>query len=88
LLETEANTQLAEQEWQRSAHGVDLARFSAAPVVNLRPSSSGIGAQIRYVTRASQRFELSNRIYQRVIDVLQHASVSAKTDEKHAVATS
>lgn len=88
LQETEVNTQLAEQEWKRSSHGIDLTRFSAAPVVNLRPSSSGIGAQIRYVTRASQRFELSNRIYQRVIDVLQHASGPAKTDETHAIATS
>jgi hypothetical protein len=69
-------------------HGVDLTRFSAAPVVSLRPSSSGIGAQIRYVTRASQRFELSNRIYQRVIEVLQHTSGPAKTDVTQVVATS
>ena len=88
LQETEANTQLAEQEWQKSVHGVDLTRFSAAPVVSLRPSSSGIGAQIRYVTRASQRFELSNRIYQRVIEVLQHTSGPAKTDVTQVVATS
>jgi small-conductance mechanosensitive channel len=85
LQETEENAQLAEQEWKRSAHGVDLTRFSAEPVVNLRPSSSGIGAQIRYVTRASQRFELSNRIYQRVIEVLRGAGGPTKTDEKHAV---
>ena len=88
LQETEENAQLAEQEWKQSSHGVDLTRFSAAPVVNLRPSSSGIGAQVRYVTRASQRFELRNRLYQRVIEVLQQPGNAAKTDEKHAVAAS
>jgi uncharacterized protein (DUF1778 family) len=54
--------------------------------VNLRPSAAGIGAQIRYVTRASQRFELSNRLYQRVIEVLQQPAHLAKNDEKAVAA--
>ena len=38
-----------------------LGRFSAEPVVNLRPSGSGIDLQIRYVTPAFERFEMRNR---------------------------
>ncbi|HVZ84645.1 MAG TPA: mechanosensitive ion channel domain-containing protein [Terracidiphilus sp.] len=72
---TAENAHLAGQEWQRGARG--LGRFSAEPVVNLRPSSSGIDAQIRYVTRASERFDLRNRIYQQVVELLQRPAQQA-----------
>jgi small-conductance mechanosensitive channel len=84
--ETEENTRLAEQEWKRSAHGNGLSRFSAAPVVNLRPSASGIGIQVRYVTRASERFELRNRLYQRVVELLQPPIKPESAEEKQVVA--
>jgi small-conductance mechanosensitive channel len=86
--ETEKNARLAETEWKRSAHGNGLSRFSAAPVVNLRPSSSGIGIQVRYITRASERFELRNRLYQRVVELLQQPSKPAAAEEKQVVGTS
>lgn len=85
--ETEENARLAEAEWKRSAHGNGLSRFSAAPVVNLRPSSSGIGTQVRYVTRASERFELRNRLYQRIVELLQQPSKPDAPEEKLAVGT-
>jgi len=69
--ETGANAGVAEQEWKRGTRGDGLSRFSATPVVNLRPSGSNIDIQVRYVTRASERFELRNRLYQHVIDLLQ-----------------
>jgi small-conductance mechanosensitive channel len=84
--ETEKNARLAEQEWKRSAHGNGLSRFSAAPVVNLRPSSSGIGIQVRYVTRASERFELRNRLYQRVVELLQQPAKPDSAEDKQVVA--
>ena len=87
LKETEDNAHLAETEWKRSAHGVDMSRFSAAPVVNLRPSSSGIGAQVRYVTRASERFELRNRLYQRVLELLRQPVGSGVSGQKPAATT-
>jgi len=69
--ETGANAGVAEQEWKRGTRGDGLSRFSATPVVNLRPSGSNIDIQVRYVTRASERFELRNRLYQHVVDLLQ-----------------
>jgi small-conductance mechanosensitive channel len=68
--ETSENSRLAEQEWKRALRGEDLGRSQAAPAVNLRPSGSGWDADIRYVSRASQRFELRNRLYQIVVDLL------------------
>lgn len=71
LEETEADARIAEQEWKRGIRGDGLSRFSAAPVVNLRPVGSGIDLQVRYVARASERFDLRNRLYQQVIGMLQ-----------------
>lgn len=77
LQETEDNARAAEQEWQRGARGDGLSRFSAAPVVNLRPSASDIEIQVRYVTRASERFDVRNRLYQRVVELLHEQSKPA-----------
>jgi small-conductance mechanosensitive channel len=68
--ETVENSRRAEKEWKHGKHGEELGRFSARPVVNLRPSGSGIDLQIRYVTSASRRIDLRNRLYQRVVDLL------------------
>jgi small-conductance mechanosensitive channel len=70
VAETEKNADLAEQEWKRGAHGSSLSHFSATAVENLRPSASGIEVLVRYVTRASERFEVRNRLYQKLIDLL------------------
>jgi small-conductance mechanosensitive channel len=68
--ETEQNARIAEQEWKRGMRGDSLSKFRAAPSVNLRPSGSGIDLELRYVTRASERFEMRNRLYRHVIDLL------------------
>jgi small-conductance mechanosensitive channel len=70
LQETEQNVRIAEQEWKRGSHAVGLDRFSATPVEVLLPSGSGINLQVRYVTRASERFDLRNRLYQRIVGLL------------------
>jgi small-conductance mechanosensitive channel len=67
---TEENARIAEQEWKRGAHGDSLSRFSAVPTVTLHPSGSDLQVLVRYVTRASERFELRDRLYQRVTDLL------------------
>jgi small-conductance mechanosensitive channel len=79
LEETEKNAKVAEQEWKRGTHGIDLSRFSATPVANLLPSGSGIDIQVRYITRASERFDLRNRLYQKILQLLRNPSPSAET---------
>jgi len=72
LEETEQNAREAEQEWKTGSRASGLARFRATPAVDLRPSGPGMEVEIRYVTRASERFEMRNRLYQRLVDLLQH----------------
>ena len=78
LEETQENSQLAEQEWKRGAQVEGLGRYSSAAVVNLRPSGSGIDLHIRYVISALKRFDLRNRLYQRVFDLLHEPAAAAK----------
>ncbi len=77
VAETEKNAGLAEQEWKRGAHGNSLSRFSATAVENLRPTASGVEVLVRYVTRASERFEVRNRLYQRLIELLREPGPTA-----------
>jgi hypothetical protein len=65
--------------WKGGAHGCSLSRFSATAVENLRPSANGIDVVVRYVTRASDRFELRNKMYQRLIEVLRDPGTSTGT---------
>jgi small-conductance mechanosensitive channel len=68
--ETEESWRAAEREWKHATREEGLGRFSAAPVVNLRPTGTGTDLQIRYVTAASERFAVRNRLYQRVVELL------------------
>jgi hypothetical protein len=36
----------------------------------MRPASSGVDIIVRYVTRAGDRFDMRNHLYQAVIDLL------------------
>jgi len=60
-------------------HGSSLSRFSATAVENLRPSGGGLDVLVRYVTRASERFELRNRLYQKLIEVLRDPGTGTGT---------
>jgi small-conductance mechanosensitive channel len=77
--ETKENARLADQEWKRGAHGQSLAAFRTDPAVDLRPSgASGVDLEVRYVTRASERFERRNRLYRRVLGVLREPAAEAE----------
>lgn len=78
---TEKDSEMAEQEWQRATAHQGLSQFSAAPAVDLRPASSGVDVLVRYVTRANERFDVRNRLYVAVLDVL-HRPETVLTDGK------
>lgn len=77
LEETEQESRLAEEEWRRVGRANGLSQVSAAAAVNMRPSAAGIDIVVRYVTRATTRYQVRNRIYQRVIELL-HKPVAAR----------
>jgi small-conductance mechanosensitive channel len=69
--QTAQDAGLAEREWQSSTRQNGLSQFKAAPSVAMRPAASGIDIVVRYITRAGDRFDMRNRLYQSVIDLLQ-----------------
>ena len=78
--ETQESTHLAEQEWKRVTHGDDLGRFRMDPAVNLRPSASGFDLEVRYVTRASERFEVRDRLSRKVLELVQESPHPAQPE--------
>jgi small-conductance mechanosensitive channel len=76
LQETEKDAKLAEEEWQRATKQRGLSHFSAEPSVEMRPAAAGVDVIVRYVTRATDRFDMRNRLYQAVVALLH------KKDEK------
>jgi small-conductance mechanosensitive channel len=77
IKETEKDSGLAEREWQSSTHQYGLSQFKATPSVDMRPASSGVDIVVRYVTRAGDRFDMRNRLYQSVIDLLRKPQANA-----------
>jgi small-conductance mechanosensitive channel len=76
--ETEKDANLAEDEWQSATHHNGLSQFKAIPSVDMRPAASGVDIVVRYVTRAGDRFDMRNRLYQSVIDLLHKPQAKAE----------
>jgi small-conductance mechanosensitive channel len=70
LKQTERDAKIAEQEWQSATRQNGLSQFKATPSVDMRPAASGVDIVVRYVIRAGDRFDVRNRLYQSVIDLL------------------
>ena len=87
LKETEKAARLAEAEWKRSPRHDGLSQFAVDPAVEMRPAASGINIIVRYVTRASERFEVRNRLYERVIGLLNRPPVPQAGPEEPQIQT-
>jgi len=74
--ETADDTKLAAQEWERVTRRYGMESFPAGPAINMRPSSQGVDIVVRYITRASQRYDMRARLNRAVVKVL-HESKSA-----------
>jgi small-conductance mechanosensitive channel len=77
--ETHESAQRAEAEWARMPRQSGLSHASATASVNMRPSGAAVDILIRYVTRASDRLTVRNRLYERVLDVLHKPQVVIST---------
>ena len=83
--ETEKDANQAELEWQKTTHQNGLSQFKATPSVDMRPAASGIDIVVRYVTRAGDRFDMRNRLYQSVIDLLHKPETQAQPAQAESV---
>jgi small-conductance mechanosensitive channel len=85
--ETQANIKSAELEWQNATRVHGSRRMSAAPVVVLRPTTShsdagsGVDLQVRFVTAATERFELRKRIHRRIVELLHEFESRRKPEQ-------
>ena len=68
--ETESESQLAEQDWERITRQYGTRSFSAKPSVDLRPASGGLEIQVRYIARGPERYEVKSRLFRQIVDIL------------------
>lgn len=73
---TAANARLAEEEWNRVTPAGMPRSFSAAPSLSVRPTISGVNVVVRYIARASERYETRARLYGSVVELLRKKRVS------------
>jgi small-conductance mechanosensitive channel len=60
----------AEKEWQHAAISRDMSTLSAAPAVNVKPVIGGVEIAVRYVTRASERYQMRSKLYQAAMNLI------------------
>jgi small-conductance mechanosensitive channel len=84
--DTEANARMAEQEWQRVARRHGVKSFSASPAISMRPTSGGVEVVVRYITRAQERYEARNRLYQEMVQILHGKKTGNGVDANSSVA--
>ncbi|HKQ87150.1 MAG TPA: mechanosensitive ion channel domain-containing protein [Candidatus Acidoferrales bacterium] len=68
--ETAENMRVAEAEWNRVAPYYVKKSFSAHPAMSVRPAGAGVAVSVRYITRATERYDLRAKIYRAVLDLL------------------
>jgi len=69
--DTEENARKAEEEWHSTTQPYRVQAFSATPAINVRPTGSGVEVRVRYITRAYERHETRQRLYQAVVALMQ-----------------
>jgi small-conductance mechanosensitive channel len=67
---TEHTVAQAEREWQNAAKSRGLSALSAAPAINIKPVIGGIEVAVRYITRASERYQLRTKLYQTAVEFI------------------
>jgi small-conductance mechanosensitive channel len=67
---TASDARSAETEMQRVVTHQRVRAFSAAPALNVRPTSDGVQLVVRYITRAHERYEVRTRLYDAIVGLL------------------
>jgi hypothetical protein len=69
---TTDSSKLAEQEWKSSTPNRRGAQITATAGLSIRPAVGGGGVEVavRYVTRASERFNVRAKLYKSAVELL------------------
>ncbi len=68
--QTGADAAQAERDWERITRQYGTRAFSAKPAVDLRPGTTGLEVQVRYITRGPQRYELKSNLFREIVELL------------------
>jgi small-conductance mechanosensitive channel len=69
---TESSTHLAEREWKHVSSRYGTRSFSAQPTVNLKPTSNGVIAIVRYIARADERTAARYSLNHEIVKLFHH----------------
>jgi small-conductance mechanosensitive channel len=67
---TGQSTGEAEKEWKSAARSRDMSGLSAAPAINVKPVIGGVEIAVRYITRATERYQMRAQLYQAAVEML------------------
>ena len=67
---TTDSSKQAELEWKSSAPSRRGAQITATPGLSIRPAVGGVEVAVRYVTRASERFNVRAKLYKSAVSIL------------------
>ena len=81
---TREHAEEAARELKSAAGNRDIGSFSAEPSINLKPVLGGIELSVRYITQASQRSQLRNKLNQAAVELLGKSGVKADTAPKQS----
>jgi hypothetical protein len=70
ITSTSDSSRQAELEWKSTARTRRALQVSATPGLSIRPAVGGVEIAIRYVTRASERFNVRARLYKLAVSIL------------------
>jgi small-conductance mechanosensitive channel len=73
---TSESSKQAEQEWQHNAPARRGVPITATPGLSIRPTTGGIEVALRYVTRASERFNIRAKLYKSAVEILGQGTAS------------
>lgn len=69
---TESSTQVAEREWKHVSSRYGTRSFSAQPTVNVKPTSNGVIAIVRYIARADERSATRYSLNHEIVKLFHH----------------
>jgi small-conductance mechanosensitive channel len=71
----------AESEWKTAAKSRGLSTLSAAPGISIKPVVGGTEIAVRYITRASERYQLRAKLYETAVEFLGQKPRESKPDK-------
>lgn len=77
---TKESSKQAEEEWRRSTRSRGMSSFSVEPAISIKPVAGGVELAVRYITKASERYQLRAQLYQTAVKMLGRKNIPTSAD--------